>query len=142
MGVKMILPLMASQVHKMVAIGNLPPACLYMAIWQLNIRHAKATEIQVPSALQVQNSWWIDGHGACLTGYGMWPLCEIILEAKVFFPPKLVCHLPFFVFTTNLVLRLPLTQWLCYLTSAVHLKAACRMHTISAIIFCGPLIMI
>jgi len=93
MGAKMILPMMVSRVHRIVILENLPPARLYAAMQQLNVYHAKAAEVQVPSMLQAANSWWVNGHGPCMAGYSMWPLQDMVSEAEAFFPLDLVCSL-------------------------------------------------
>jgi len=93
MGAKMILPMMASRVHRMVVLEDLPPARLYAAMRQLDVYHAKAAEVQVPSMLQVANSWWVNGHGPCTAGYSTRLLRDMVSEAEAFFLPDLVCSL-------------------------------------------------
>ena len=112
----MILPSKASWVPNMVAIANVPPALLYAEMWNLSVYQAKAVEIQVPSTVQLPNSWWVEGHGACLAGYATRPLSDIILEAEEFFPPDLVCNCIFIPFMAKPVARSPPSKWLGYLT--------------------------
>ena len=90
-GAKMMLPLIASCMHRMVAVDNLTLALLYTAMQQLNVYQAKAAEIQLPSTLQVPNSWWVDSNVQCPEKYTTWPLQDIISEAKGYFPLEMVC---------------------------------------------------
>ena len=106
MGVKMILPMMVSRVHRMVILEDLPLARLYVAMLQLNVYYAKAAEVQVPSMLQVASSWWVNGHSPCMAGYSMQPLWEMVLEAEAFFLPDLVCSLIRVVLDTKAFPRL------------------------------------
>ena len=136
-GAKMVLPLIASRVHKMVAIDNLTPALLYMAMWQLHVYQAKATEIQIPGTFQVPDSWWVEAGSECMATYTTRPLQDIISEAKGFFAPVLVCSLVCNVFAANNLARLPLTKYPCYLTLGVHPQTACQMHGTFVTISCG-----
>ena len=136
-GAKMILPLIASQVHKIVTIDNLTLALLYTAMRQLHVYQAKAAEIQIPGTLQVPNSWWVDAGSECTAAYTTWPLRDIISEAEVFFAPVLVCSIFCIEFAANHLARPPPTRYPCYLTLGVHPKTACWMHDTFATIFCG-----
>ena len=121
----MILLLIASQVHKIVAIDNLTPALLYMAMRQLHVYQAKAAEIQIPGTLQVPNSWWVNAGSECMAVYMTRPLQDIISEAEGFFAPVLVCSIFCIKFVANHLARPPPTRYPCYSTLGVHLKTAC-----------------
>jgi len=137
MGAKMILPMMASRVHRMVVLEDLPPARLYAAMRQLNVYHAKAAEVQVPSMLQVTNSWWVNGHGPCAAGYSTRPLQDMVSEAEAFFPPDLVCSLICVVLDTKALPRLPIERSPFYSPLGIPRTRPCPMHGTSATISCG-----
>ena len=125
MGVKMILPMMASRVHRMVILEDLPPARLYAAMRQLNVYHAKAAEVQVPSMLQVANLWWVNGHGPCTAGYSMQPLQDV------------VCSLIRVVLDTKAFPRLLIERSPFYSPLGIPLTRPCQMQGTSATICCG-----
>jgi len=136
MGAKMILPMMASRVHRMVILENLPLARLYTVMQQLNIYHAKATKVQVPSMLQVANSWWVNGHSPCTTGYSMWPLWDMVLEAEAFFLLDLVCSLIHVVLDTKALPRLLIERSPFYPPLGIPPTRPCQMHGTSVTISC------
>jgi len=135
MGVKMILPMMASRVHRMVVLENLLPARLYAAMQQLNVYHAKAAEVQVPSMLQVTNLWRVNGHGPCVAGYSTWPLQDIS-EAEAFFPLDLVCSLICVVLDTKALPRLLIERSPFYSPLGIPRTRPCPMHSTSVTISC------
>jgi len=137
MGVKMILPMMASRVHRMVILEDLPPARLYAAMRQLDIYHAKAAKVQVPSMLQVANSWWVNGHGPCTAGYSTWLLWDMVSEAEAFFLPDLVCSLIRVVLDTKAFPRLLIERSPFYSPLGIPPTRPCQMHGTSATICCG-----
>jgi len=137
MGVKMILPMMASRVHRMVVLEDLPPTKLYVEMRQLDVYHVKAAKVQVPSMLQVANSWWVNGHGPCTAGYSMWPLQDMVSEAEAFFLPDLVCSLIRVVLDTKAFPRLLIERSPCYSLLGIPPTRPCQMHGTSATICCG-----
>jgi len=137
MGAKMILPMMASRVHKMVVLEDLPPARLYAAMRQLNVYHAKAAEVQVPSTLQMENSWWVNGHGTCTAGYSTRPLRDMVSEAEAFFPLDLVCSLIRIVLDTKAFPSLLIERSPFYSPLGIPPTRPCQMHGTSATICCG-----
>jgi len=136
MGVKMILPMMVSRVHRMVILEDLPPARLYAAMQQLNVYHAKAAEVQVLSTLQVANLWWVNGHGPCTAGYSTQPLQDMVSEAEAFFPLDLVCSLICVVLDTKALPRLLIERSPFYSPLGIPPMRPCQMHGTSATICC------
>ena len=133
---KMILPMMVSRVHRMVILEDLPLARLYVAMLQLSVYHAKAAEVQVPSMLQVANSWWVNGHSPCTAGYSMQPLWEMVLEAEAFFLPDLVCSLIRVVLDTKAFPRLLIERSPFYSPLGIPPTRPCQMQGTFVTICC------